>query len=274
MNSCIKFAISNQKGGVGKTTTAINLSTAIAAFGKKVLLVDLDPQGNTTTGVGVDIAKGEKTVYDLFIAPDSFGEIVRPTGIKHLDLLPSNINLAAAEIELSDFENKEYILKNILDSVSDKYDFIFVDCPPSLNLLTVNALSAADKLIIPLQAEFFALEGIVHLRKTVSIIQRNLNSNLDIEGIVLTMMDRRNRLCNQVAEDVRSIFKHKVFNTFIPRNIKLSEAPSHGKPALIYDTRCAGSYAYMMLAKELLARLGQLNDNELENYGTKQKSTG
>lgn len=274
MNSCIIFAISNQKGGVGKTTTAINLATAIAAFGKRVLLVDLDPQGNTTTGLGIDLNRDDATVYDLLVNDSEVSNIARSTKIKKLDLLPSNINLAAAETELNTLENKEFVLKKKLRQVSENYDFIFIDCPPTLNLLTVNALTSASKLVIPLQCEFFALEGVAHLRKTVSLIQDHLNPGLEIEGIVLTMMDRRNKLCLQVAEDVRSIFKEKVFATVIPRNIKLSEAPSHGMPALIYDPRCSGSYAYIMLAKEVLAKLGQFNDNTSNEYDNRKKSIG
>ena len=274
MNSCIIFAISNQKGGVGKTTTAINLATAIAAVGKRVLLVDLDPQGNTTTGLGIDLNRDDATVYDLLVNDSEVSNIARSTKIKKLDLLPSNINLAAAETELNTLENKEFVLKKKLRQVSENYDFIFIDCPPTLNLLTVNALTSASKLVIPLQCEFFALEGVAHLRKTVSLIQDHLNPGLEIEGIVLTMMDRRNKLCLQVAEDVRSIFKEKVFATVIPRNIKLSEAPSHGMPALIYDPRCSGSYAYIMLAKEVLAKLGQFNDNTSNEYDNRKKSIG
>jgi chromosome partitioning protein len=255
MNESKIIAIANQKGGVGKTTTAINIATAIAAIGEKTLIIDLDPQGNVSTGFGLDVKDRKLTSYDLIIDLAKTTEAIKKTIIPNLDLIPANINLAAAEIELNHFIRKETVLRSKLKELDAEYKYIIIDCPPSLGLLTINALSAADLLIIPLQCEFFALEGLLHLMNTVSLIHQNINSILKIEGIALTMMDRRNRLAVQVENDVRSNFGDLVYNTTIPRNVKLSEAPSHGKPALIYDKKCLGSIAYMQLAQEILTKL-------------------
>jgi chromosome partitioning protein len=268
------ICVANQKGGVGKTTTAINLTTALAAVGKRVLLIDLDPQGNASTGLGVDNDQRTKTIYDVLISNFPIEAALIKTEIPKLDTIPSTIDLAAAEVELFEMEYKEAILKTKLYSLINKYDFIFIDCPPSLGLLTINALSAADSILIPLQCEFFALEGLAHLMNTITLIKKSSNPNLKIEGIILTMMDRRNNLSVSVENDVRETFKDLVYKTVIPRNIKLSESPSHGKPALIYDTKCVGSLAYIMLAKEVLDKNQiDINDNEVA-YEQRKKSIG
>lgn len=267
------LAIANQKGGVGKTTTAVNFATAMAAIGKKTLLVDLDPQGNASTGVGVENKDRLCTSYDLLIGHATLADCLKSTLIPRLDIIPSNINLAAAEVELIEMRDRELLLKKHLVEACAVYDFIIIDCPPSLGFLTINALTAATGVIIPLQCEFFALEGLVHLMNTINLIKRSYNTSLNIDGIVLTMVDRRNRLSTMVEQDVRDTFKDLVFQTIIPRNIRLSEAPSHGKPALIYDNKCYGSMAYMMLAKELLQRIKILNDNEVD-YAKREKSAG
>ena len=255
------IAIANQKGGVGKTTTAVNLATAMAAIGQNTLIIDLDPQGNVSTGLGIDHKDRTVTSYELIINQINPISAIKKTLIPSLDIMPANINLAAAEIELHHLPNKEGVLKSKLQNIANQYNYIVIDCPPSLGLLTVNALNAANSLIIPLQCEFFALEGLVHLINTFNLIRRNLNPVLVIEGIILTMMDRRNKLAIQVENDVRNTFKDLVYNTVIPRNVKLSEAPSHGQPALIYDNKCPGSLAYMQLAKEILTKLNALNVN-------------
>jgi chromosome partitioning protein len=270
------IAITNQKGGVGKTTTAINIATALAATGKKTLLIDLDPQGNASTGVGVDLKDRHSTLYDLLVRNAKIEDIIYNTKIPKLSLIPATIDLAAVEIELSHLTSKELYLKNKLSNIANNYDYIIIDCPPSLGLLTINALTFADYLIIPLQCEFFALEGLVHLMNTTNLIKKKLNPSLEIAGIVLTMIDKRNRLTSLVEQDVRSTFKELVFQTIIPRNIKLSEAPSHGKPALIYDNRCLGSVAYMLLAKEILSKLESTNnidENTDETYEFRKASS-
>lgn len=249
------ISVVNQKGGVGKTTTAVNIATAMAAIGQKTLLIDLDPQGNASTGVGIDNRSRNLTIYDVITRDASIESAVKATLIPKLDVITASVDLAAAEVELHQIRNKEFVLREKVQSLKNSYDFILIDCPPSLGLLTVNALVASDSLLIPLQCEFFALEGLVHLLNTYNIIKKKINPKLVIEGIILTMMDRRNRLAVQVEFDVRNNFKDLVYTTVIPRNIKLSEAPSHGKPALIYDNKCLGSMAYMMLAKEILTRL-------------------
>ena len=268
------FAIANQKGGVGKTTSAINLSTALAAMGLKVLLVDLDPQGNTSTGLGIEGIRKNKNIYNVIINAVNIEESIVKSEIRNLDIIPSNINLAAAEIELYDSDYKEAKLNMHINSIKDKYDFIIIDCPPSLGLLTINALASADSIIIPLQCEFFALEGLSHLLNTLKLIQKSINPKLAIEGILLTMVDRRNRLALQVEEDVRNNFGNLVYKTTIPRNVKLSEAPSHGLPALIYDNKCLGSISYMMVAKEILTKYELINDNEEVVYDKRKKSFG
>jgi chromosome partitioning protein len=251
----IRVVIANQKGGVGKTTTAINLATALAAIGWKVLLVDMDPQGNASTGLGISQAQRERSSYDVLIGDASVIESVVPTRVPKLDLLASTVDLSGAEIELVALEDRARKLERALDETGGRWDICLIDCPPSLGLLTVNALVAARHLLVPLQCEFFALEGLSQLLQTVERIRLAFNPELAILGVALTMFDRRNNLSQQVAEDVRACLGPAVFDTVIPRNVRLSEAPSHGLPALIYDLRCAGSEAYVRLARELMARL-------------------
>jgi chromosome partitioning protein len=250
----IRMAIANQKGGVGKTTTAINLATALAATNWRTLLVDLDPQGNASTGIGISADEREHTTYDLLIDGRPLAETVRPTRIPGLDIVPSTVDLSGAEVELVNVAERTDRLKTALHGDA-RHDVCLIDCPPSLGLLTLNALTAADTLLVPLQCEFFALEGLSQLLKTVEQVQQRFNPGLGIVGVVLTMFDRRNRLTDQVADDVRSCLGNLVFDTVIPRNVRLSEAPSHGLPALVYDHTCAGSQAYMALARELISRL-------------------
>ncbi len=248
------IAIANQKGGVGKTTTAINLATGLAAAGKRVLLIDLDPQGNASTGLGVDRAARECSSYDLLLGEASIDEAAQPSRIPNLSVVPSTVDLSGAEIELVGVDARMRRLSNVLDGDTG-HDFIIIDCPPSLGLLTLNALVAAESVIVPLQCEFFALEGLTQLLQTVDRVREKFNARLDILGVVLTMYDRRNRLSEQVAADVRACLGATVFETVVPRNVRLSEAPSHGLPALLYDHRCPGSEAYIALARELLDRL-------------------
>ena len=254
----IRVAIANQKGGVGKTTTAINLATALAAIGWKVLLADLDPQGNASTGLGVGQADRKRSSYDVLIGSATIVESAVPTRVPRLDLLPATVDLSGAEIELVGLEERTHRLAQAFDAVpAGRWDICLMDCPPSLGLLTVNALVSARHLLVPLQCEFFALEGLSQLLQTVERIRVGYNPSLSILGVALTMFDRRNRLSQQVAEDVRACLGPVVFETIVPRNVRLSEAPSHGLPALIYDLRCAGSEAYIRLARELMARLPQ-----------------
>lgn len=252
----IRVAIANQKGGVGKTTTAINIATAMAAAGWKTLLVDLDPQGNASTGLGVGAADRDCSSYDMLVDGLKLAECAVPTTIPGLDLVPATVDLSGAEIELVGVEGRVERLRAALPAHAP-YDVCFIDCPPSLGLLTLNALTAADTLLVPLQCEFFALEGLSQLLQTVEQVQQRFNADLGIIGIALTMFDRRNRLTDQVADDVRECLGKLVFESVIPRNVRLSEAPSHGLPALVYDHSCTGSRAYMALARELIGRLPQ-----------------
>ena len=248
------IAIANQKGGVGKTTTSINLSSCLAEAGKKILAIDLDPQGNTTSGLGVDKDDLENTVYELMLDECTIRESIHKTEIENLTLIPSNVNLAGAEIELLGIEDKEYILKNAVDYVRDDYDFIIIDCPPSLNMLTINAMTTADSVLVPIQCEYYALEGLSQLIHTIDLVQQRLNPELQIDGIVFTMYDVRTNLSNQVVENVRTNLDTKIYDTLIPRNIRLAEAPSHGLPINMYDTKSAGAESYRMLAKEVMER--------------------
>ena len=252
----IRVAVANQKGGVGKTTTAINLATALAAIGWKVLLIDLDPQGNASTGLGVPQSRREKSSYDVLIGSASVLESVLPTRVPRLELLPATMDLSGAEVELVSLGDRAHRLDKALSAApAGRWDICLVDCPPSLGLLTVNGLVAAKHLLVPLQAEFFALEGLSQLLQTVERIRTAFNPDLAILGVALTMYDRRNRLSQQVSDDVRACLGSVVFETVVPRNVRLSEAPSHGLPALIYDLKCPGSAAYVRLARELMARL-------------------
>jgi chromosome partitioning protein len=254
----IRIAVANQKGGVGKTTTAINLATALAAIGWRVLLVDLDPQGNASTGLGISRAQRARSSYDVLIGTAAVTDAALPTRVPRLDLLPATVDLSGAEIELVGLEDRAHRLGKALAAASGRWDIALIDCPPSLGLLTVNALAAARHLLVPLQSEFFALEGLSQLLQTVERIRAAFNPELAILGVALTMFDRRNNLSQAVAEDVRACLGAAVFDTIVPRNVRLSEAPSHGLPALIYDQRCPGSTAYLQLARELIDRLPQL----------------
>lgn len=248
------IAIANQKGGVGKTTTTINLSASLAAEGKKVLVIDMDPQGNTTSGFGVDKNELENTVYELILGECSIQECLLKDVIENVSMIPSNVNLAAAEIELIGVDKKEFILKNEVDWIKDQYDFIIIDCPPSLSMLTVNAMTTADTVLVPIQCEYYALEGLSQLIHTVNLVRERLNPTLDIEGILFTMYDARTNLSMQVVENVKSHLNQRIYKTMIPRNIRLAEAPSYGMPISLYDPKSSGAESYMALAQEVIGR--------------------
>ncbi len=248
------IAIANQKGGVGKTTTAINLSACIAVAEKRTLLIDIDPQANTTSGLGIDHSSDNKSIYEVIIEEEDINNIILSLEISYLDLIPSNIRLVGAEIELVNIIGREKILDGIIKNIKEEYDYIFIDCPPSLGLLTVNSLTAADSVLIPIQCEYYALEGLSQLLKTIRLVQKNLNSKLEIEGVLLTMFDNRLNLSNQVSDEVKKFFEDKVFNTVIPRNVRISESPSFGKPIILYDAICKGTESYMNLAREVIKK--------------------
>ena len=248
------IAVANQKGGVGKTTTTINLSACLAEQGQKVLVIDVDPQGNTTSGLGIDKNNTENTVYELMLGEASIDDCIYKSVMDDLDVIPSNVNLAGAEIDLIDIDDREYILKKIVNSLKEKYDFILLDCPPSLSMLSVNAMTAANTVLVPIQCEYYALEGLSQLIRTINLVKQKLNPELEIEGVVFTMYDARTNLSLQVVENVKANLKQTVYKTIIPRNIRLAEAPSHGLPINLYDSKSAGAESYRLLAEEVIHR--------------------
>ena len=253
------MALFNQKGGVGKTTTNVNLSACIALKGRKVLIVDIDPQGNTTSGFGIDKDKVEYSIYDVLLGEEDILKCITNTEFKNIDIIPSNVQLAGAEIELTNLNEREFRLKNMINSIKNRYDYIFVDCPPSLGLLTINSLTAVDSVIIPIQCEYYALEGVSQLMNTIQLVKKNLNPDLEIQGVVLSMFDGRTNLSIQVVDEVKKYFRGKVYTTIIPRNVRLAEAPSFGLPIIEYDPKSKGAEAYSELAEEFL----DLEDEEV-----------
>jgi chromosome partitioning protein len=262
------LTLANQKGGVGKTTTAINLGTALAAIGERVLILDLDPQGNASTGLGIDRRQRQISTFDVMVGEETLSAVIQPTGVPRLFIAPSTLDLLGVELEIAASKDRAHRLKAAIQKLvehqatlpeSEQINYVLIDCPPSLNLLTINALTAAHSVLVPLQCEFFALEGLSQLLSTVEQVRKTLNENLDIHGIVLTMYDPRNNLATQVVADVRSFMGDKVYETIIPRNVRISEAPSHGKPVLLYDLKCSGSQAYLKLASEVIRRERQLH---------------
>lgn len=246
------IAVFNQKGGVGKTTTNVNLSASIGKMGKKVLVLDLDPQGNTTSGYGIEKREVENTIYEVMLDGVDIREAILPTEFENVDTIASATELSGAEIELTNMDKREYVLKNAIESVRKDYDYIFIDCPPSLGMLTINCLTAVDSVLIPIQCEYYALEGVSQLMETIKLVKSRLNPNIEIQGVVLSMFDGRANLSIQVVEEVKRYFKGSVYTTLIPRNVRLAEAPSHGKPVIYYDARCRGAEAYMDLAEEFI----------------------
>ena len=252
MGKIISFI--NQKGGVGKTTTCVNMASYLAVMGKKVLLLDLDPQGNATSSLGIDKESGLKTIYNVIVDDNLLDEVIMKSKLDNLDIIPSNVDLAGAEIELVQMNNREKVVKKILQPIKNSYDYICIDCPPSLGLITVNGLTSSDSLIIPIQCEYFAIEGLTQLMYTIKLVKKHLNPDIAVEGVVLTMKDARSNLGNSVAADVNKYFNNKVYDTIIPRNIRLAEAPSYGEPICMYDPKCNGAIAYRTLTEEFLKR--------------------
>ena len=245
-------AFLNQKGGVGKTTTCVNMAGYLATMGKKVLLLDIDPQGNASSNLGIEKESKPKTIYNVIVDDNTIEEVILQTKLNNLDIIPSDVDLAGAEIELVQMNNREKVVRNILKKIKDKYDYICIDCPPSLGLITVNALTACDSVLIPIQCEYFALEGLSQLMYTIKLVKKHLNENIDVEGVVLTMKDNRSNLGHSVAQDITKYFGKKVYKTIIPRNVRLAEAPSFGEPIVLYDSKCTGAIAYKELTEEFL----------------------
>ena len=252
MGKIVSFA--NQKGGVGKTTTCINLASYLSALGKKILVIDMDPQGNATSGLGITKGQNIITLYDAIDGDKDITEVVRQTNLKNLDIIPATVDLAGAEVELVSMRGREKVVKNLIKKIKDNYDYILIDCPPSLGLITINALTTSNSVVIPIQCEFFALEGLTQLMNTIKLVKKHLNEEIDVEGVILTMKDNRSNLIQEVSQEIKRFFGKKVYNTSIPRSIRLAEAPSHGKPIMTYDAKSRGGIAYFELAKEFLDR--------------------